>query len=390
MKTTRTAIIAGCLALSGLAYAPPARADIGLPTLPSLIPKARVDRVVAAYEATNAFHGAVVVVMDHGTMRQYFYGSRDVNGTPFDHATAVQIGSNTKTFTATALAYVDHYGIMDKDSPLHDWTGVSPLSPPYTATLLDLADHRSGLPRTSGDPTLPGFPGPYPTSDPLMASLNHCITWWADPCVAPGGFEYSNYAYEVLGNIISHYFGYPTWSKMNQDLITGPLAMTKTCVHGDGCNPGFDGNHADPFSASGTKLPINPSDPISAPAGGLWSTADDMGTWLRYNLGEATTQASGLIDVLRPELLTTRVGNTGLAWNFKTLTFSDGVASKVRWKDGRLEGLVSYLGVADGRDTAVFVFVNRDPIAPTSDPNDEGPGAVLQRELGEPILEQFP
>jgi CubicO group peptidase (beta-lactamase class C family) len=369
-----------------------ARADfvVGVPPPVTFTPKARVDHAVAAYAGANAFQGAVVVVMDHGTMRQYFYGSRDAVGTPFDHTTAVEIGSNTKTFTATALAYVDHYGIMDKDSYVHTWAAINAGSPPHAATLMDLADHHSGLPRSSGDPTLPGFPGPYLTEDMLMASLNHCASW-SSPCVAPGQGLYSNYAYQVLGNIMSHYLGYPTWSAMNTSLITDPLGMSRTCVHGDGCNSGFNANHAHPFSSSGAELPINPSDPIGAPAGSLWSTADDMATWLKFNLGEATTSSSWPLDALRPELRTRPAGlNTGFAWNFKSVTFSDGTSSTVRWKNGRLQGLVSYIGLADSRDTAVFVFVNRDPVASTSDPDDDGSGTVVDDQLGQPILQQFP
>jgi CubicO group peptidase (beta-lactamase class C family) len=331
--------------------------------------------------------GAVVVVIDHGTAYRFFYGTRDgVN--PFDTNTAVEIGSNTKTFAATALAYVDHYGIMDKDTKLTQWVSIASSSPARNATLMDLADHRSGLPRTSGDPTPPFQVGPYLTQDQLVASLSHCQSW-SDPCVAPGNPLYSNYAYQILGNIIAHYLGYDTWSPMNHDLITEPLGMTHTCVHGDGCNPGFGANHATPFQADGTARQVPDTDFIAAPAGSLWSTATDMTTWLRYNLGEPTTANSGPLDVLRPELRTHPAGSTGFAWSSKQVTFSDGTSSTIRWKNGRLQGLVSYLGVADTRDTAVFVFVNRDPIPSTADPNDEGP-AVPVTALGELILSEFP
>ena len=248
---------------------------------------------------------------------------------------------------------------------------------------MDLADHRSGLPRASGDAT------PYATSNELMESLDHCAGW-SDPCIAPGSGLYSNYAYQVLGNIISDYLQYPTWSAMNSDLLTGPLGMAKTCLHGDGCNPSFNVNHADPFSFGGAKLPVNWANQVTAPAGSLWSTADDMAIWLRYNLGEPVPPgAQWLVPVREHELLTTGPGSTGFAWSFKNLAFSDGSKSKVRWKNGRIQGLVSYLGVADSRDTAVFVFVNRDPVS-SSDPDDERPGMVVSRELGEAVLEQFP
>jgi CubicO group peptidase (beta-lactamase class C family) len=365
-----------------------ARADVGLPPPITLTPKARVDGAIQAYRnAGNAWMGAVVVVIDHGTAYRFFYGTRDgVN--PFDANTAVEIGSNTKTFTATALAYVDYYGIMDKDTKLTQWVSIASGLPPRDATLMDLADHRSGLPRTSGDPTPPLQVGPYLTQDQLIASLSHC-TSWSDKCVAPGNPLYSNYAYQILGNIIAHYLGYTNWSPMNRDLITEPLGMTHTCLHGDGCNPDFGANHATPFKADGTALPVPDTDFIAAPSGMLWSTATDMTTWLRYNLGEPTTADSGWLDALRPELRTHPAGATGFAWSSKQVAFSDGTSSTIRWKNGRLQGLVSYLGVADTRDTGVFVFVNRDPIPSTPDPDDEDPAAPVTA-LGQTILSMFP
>jgi CubicO group peptidase (beta-lactamase class C family) len=277
---------------------------------------------------------------------------------------------------------------MDKDTKLTHWVSIAAGSPARDATLLNLADHRSGLPRMTGDPPLPFLSVPYLTQDELIDSLSHCASW-SEPCVAPGNPLYSNYAYQILGNIIAHYLGYSTWSPMNHDLITGPLGMTHTCVHGDGCNPGFGANHATPFAANGTALPVPEPDIIAAPAGSLWSTATDMTTWLRYNLGEPTTANSGPLDALRPELRTHPEGSTGFAWTSKQLAFSDGTSSTIRWKNGRVQGLVSWIGLADTRDTAVFVFVNRDPIPSTPDPDDAGV-AVPVDTLGESILGEFP
>ena len=55
-------------------------------------------------------------------------------------------------------------------------------------------------------------------------------------------------------------------------------------------------------------------------------------------------------------------------------------------RGGRYLGLNSWIGLADSKQTAVFVFVNRDG----SDPAIEDPSDVLRTDLGEPLLEQFP
>lgn len=91
----------------------------------------------------------------------------------------------------------------------------------------------------------------------------------------------------------------------------------------------------------GNDVALPAHDDVTAPGGGLWSTAEDMAIWLRYQLGliPSTSPALTELDALLPAL-----------------------------------------------QTAVFVFVNRDG----SDPGVEDPSDVLRTELGEPLLEQFP
>src|SRR5262249_2467661 len=74
------------------------------------------------------------------------------------------------------------------------------------------------------------------------------------------------------------------------------------------------------------------------------------------------------------------------SWQFSSLTFSDGTSSQVRYKLGRFAGFNSYIGLADDRDTGVFVFVNRDGC----DPVAEDPSDLLRDELGAPSLAAFP
>jgi hypothetical protein len=87
-----------------------------------------------------------------------------------------------------------------------------------------------------------------------------------------------------------------------------------------------------------------------------------------------------------PELRKKLPSGSGYSWKFRNVVFSDGHPYPVRWKLGRYHGFNSYIGIADTRGTAVFVFVNRDG----SDPAIEDPSDVLRDELGEKILGMFP
>ncbi len=331
------------------------------------------------YAATRAFMGAVVVVVDHGYYYWYNYGWRSTTD-GISISTPVAIASNTKTFVGTSLALTDQYTATSKDTQLHSLVSITAGSPPYHATLADLVSYYAGLPRDL--PTQPT------TASGLFHTLSTCSTF-ADPCFAPETQNlYSNYGFEVLGNILAQVWGYSTWSDLNTAQILAPLGMTKTCARGDGCHPSFATSHAHAFDYWGNEVSLPDYSDVSAPEGGLWSTAQDMAIWLRYQLGliPATTPELVQLDAVLPALRTKLPSGSGYSWQFKNLTFADGSSAKVRWKLGRYQGLNSYIGLADGKQTAVFVFVNRDG----SDPSVEDPSDVLRDELGEKILEQFP
>jgi len=351
-----------------LAAATPAAAD----------PTTIVTNQINNYAATRAFKGAVVVVVDHGSYYWYNYGWRS-NTDGITISTPVAIASNTKPFVGASLALLDHYTTIKKETELHSLVSITAGSPPYHATLADLVSYYAGLPRNT------------PTTQTTTSGLYHTLSTcggWSDPCVAPETQNvYSNYGFQVLGNLLADLFGYAQWSDLNAAQITGPLGMTKTCARGDGCHPSFDTSHAHAYDFWGNELNLPAHDPVTDPEGGLWTTAQDMAIWLRYQLGQipSTTPALTQLNAVLPEQRTKLASGSGYSWQFKQLTFGDGLQHRVRWKLGRYAGLNSYVGIADSQQTAVFVFVNRDGCDPSiADPSD-----VLRDELGEKILAKF-
>jgi CubicO group peptidase (beta-lactamase class C family) len=362
--------------LSGIALA---ATLVTAPLAASADPTTIVTNKIDNYKASRAFKGAVVVVVDHGYYYWYNYGWRS-NTDGITISTPVAIASNTKTFVGTSLALSDNYTSITKDTELDDLLNFTSSSPPRHATLEDLVSYYSGLPRD--------VQVTVNSQSDLYQSLAHCSTW-SDPCFAPETQNvYSNYGFEVLGNLLADVAGYNKWSDRNAAEITGPLGMTKTCARGDGCHPSFSTSHAHAFDFWGNDISLPAYDDVSAPAGGLWSTAEDMAVWLRYQLGfiSSTSPALTKLNAVLPDLRTKLPSGSGYSWQFKNLTFKDGSTAKVRWKLGRYQGLNSYIGLADSKGTGVFVFVNRDG----SDPAVEDPSDVLRDELGEKILEAFP
>jgi CubicO group peptidase (beta-lactamase class C family) len=350
-----------------------------VPSIAAADPTTMVTNKVNNYKASHAFMGAVVAVVKGGNYYWYNFGWKDTS-TGISVTTPIAIASNTKTFVATSLALSDTYGPLPKSTELDAAFSMLVGSVPAHATLQDLVSYYSGLPRDApSDPT---------TQTELFDSLDVC-QWWTDPCFAPETKNvYSNYGFQVLGNILSLYDGYATWVDMNDAQITGPLGMTKTCTRGDGCHPSFSTSHAHAFDFAGNDISLPAHNDVTDPEGGLWSTAEDMAVWMRYQLGlipstsPETTKLNAVLPLMKGKL----PSGSGWSWQFKQLTFIDGTKSTIRFKLGRYKGLNSYTGLADDRQTGVFVFVNRDG----TDPNIKDPSDALRDDLGEKILEALP
>ena len=101
--------------------------------------------------ASGAAVGIVVGLLDaHGTRRFVTYGSPGPNGLPLDAHSVFEIGSITKVFTATALADMVRAGevsLMDPIGRLLPSDVSVPTRDGKSITLVDIATHRSGLPR---------------------------------------------------------------------------------------------------------------------------------------------------------------------------------------------------------------------------------------------------
>jgi CubicO group peptidase (beta-lactamase class C family) len=112
-----------------------------------------------------------------------------------------EIGSISKTFTATLLASLVADGVVAYDEPVARHLPVKPPVKGRQITFEDLATHHSGLPRLPGGMLASAFTrerhDPYASFDD--ARLQRAIAETA-PKRAPGEkFTYSNYGYGLLG-----------------------------------------------------------------------------------------------------------------------------------------------------------------------------------------------
>jgi serine-type D-Ala-D-Ala carboxypeptidase/endopeptidase len=243
-----------------------------------------------------------------------------------------EIGSISKTFTATLLAGMVRDGLVALDDPVARHLPVAPPVKGREITLEDLATHHSGLPRQPAGMIVPAFTterhDPYARFDD--ARLRRAIAETA-PKRAPGvKFVYSNYAVGLLGYALAQRAGM-SYGQLLRERITGPLGLRATGLDTGPLTPGHSafGRAAHPWDLAEL-----------AGAGGIRSTAADMlvylGAHARGELPYADTHARrakvgkkvgiGLGWIILPDGTLMHDGGTGGYRSFAAVSTQTGVA----------------------------------------------------------------
>jgi CubicO group peptidase (beta-lactamase class C family) len=246
--------------------------------------EAKIESIIK--ERVDKYHrnfGIVVGIVSEKGNKIFSYGkmgsgsTRDVDGD-----TVFELGSVTKTFTATLLADMVERGELRLDDPIDKFLPGSVNVPARNGkkiTLIDLATHTSGLPSTPGNSksqaNLPGYVG-Y-TQQRLYDFLSH-YTLTRD---IGSKFEYSNMGMGLLGHILSLKAGRP-FDELVIERICAPLKMdsTRRELSPELRERQAEGVYLDGQKSKGWRMP-----PVFAGAGGLRSTANDMLKFLAANLG---------------------------------------------------------------------------------------------------------
>ncbi|HEX5726522.1 MAG TPA: serine hydrolase domain-containing protein, partial [Longimicrobiaceae bacterium] len=179
--------------------------------------------------------GIVLGILEaDGSTRIFSAGSAGPGARPLGPRTTFEIGSINKTFTGTILADMVAKGEVALDDPVQKYLPEGVRVPSRNGrqiTLLDLATHRSGLPRlpdnfTPADPT-----NPYAdySVEQLYAFLNH-HQLRRD---IGAEFEYSNLGMGLLGHALGRAAGTNVQTLIRQRILE-PLGMRLTSYARDG------------------------------------------------------------------------------------------------------------------------------------------------------------
>jgi CubicO group peptidase (beta-lactamase class C family) len=202
------------------------------------------------------------------------YGIANTDGDPVTPQTPFPMASVTKTFTALAVQQLANAGKLSLDQPVQTYLPEFQLADKGASTSITvrhLLDHTSGITTIEG--TQPYLHSPDTMFDEALKQLAH-----SKPGHTPGEqFEYSNWNYILLGEIISRTSGQPYVEYMQKNILD-PLEMSHST---------FADHHTLPNAATGNLIVFGASVPYDEPylpvtmsAGHLASTVEDMTHYL--------------------------------------------------------------------------------------------------------------
>lgn len=298
---------------------------------------------------------AVAAVRGSETLLCHAYGMREVErGLPFLTGTLFEIASLTKALTTTCLGILADRRLIDFDKPvrtyLPDFT-LYDAGATDTVTITDLLSHSTGLPRH--DKVFAGH------TDLTRQQIMESLRWLEPSCKPRTRFQYQNMMYAVAGLVIEAVDG-RMWEDFVQAELLEPLGMNRTRMSRKAALA--TGDYAMPYTVQDDKpvrMGIESLTPGMRPAGGIISTAEDMGRWLIFQLGDGTIDGKRILTTETLHRLHTPVIDvTGDERSFVGLPeFGDG-SYCLGWNCQSYRGhtMLHHSGGNDGLTSTILLF----------------------------------
>ncbi len=312
---------------------------------------------------------SIVVVRDGKVLFAKGYGVRELGkNQPVDTSTLFGCMSTTKAMTAAALAMLVDEGKVRWDDKVIKYLPDFRVGDPYVTNELrvrDLLTHNAGL----GNADFLWAWTPELSSAEVVRRMQY-----AQPAYSMrSSFIYQNIMYLVAGQVIEKASGMP-WERFISDRLFGPLGMTNTFPT-LASSRGYSNRSSSHFEIDHriTVIPEDAADPI-APAGAVWSNADDIAKWVAFMLGDGTVNGKVLIkpasfsEILKPQTMVPpgqfypTIALTKPHW--MTYGFGwfqhDYRGEMVNFHTGSLSGRTAIIGLMRDKKLGVYVFGNLD------------------------------
>ncbi len=318
----------------------------GIPAFNNAAIKAQIDRLATWFlgQGKNSGLGVAVVVRNPQTgqleamLLNYGTSAKD-NGQAVTSSTEYEIGSITKVFTGILLAEAVGSGAVQLDDPIQKYLPPGIQAPTYKdepIRLVDLATHRSALPRDIDTDSLPELYGWLNTFQ-----LGR----------APGSeYAYSNVGYALLGDILARLSG-SDYGTLEFQSLSQPLGLMGTR---EALSPDQTSRLAKGYTYDGSPAGYFPDSGAMSGAGYLRSTLDDLTRFLVANMDLDPTPLSlsmNLAEAVQAEGRNPGTG-IGLGWEVDQL----GTTNERLSKGGGTLGFTSYISfMRDGSSGFVLL-----------------------------------
>lgn len=313
---------------------------------------------------------AIGIVKDGQTVLVKGYGERKMGtGARVDTHTLFGIASNTKAFTAAALAILVDEKKVSWDDPVTKHLPGFAMADPYVTrelTIRDLLSHRSGLGLGAGD--LMYWPDTAFTRAQVLAGARYL-----KPASSfRSKYAYNNLMFVVAGEVVAAVSGMP-YEEFVQKRIFAPLGMKEARITNDGLTEA--NNIATPHSKGwrleGTLAPIGLTrDQVWAAAAGIKANVTDLSEWMKTQLnggkglfseaaGREMWSAQIMMPVGKPHALLAE-GKTdfaayGLGWTLRQYR-----GYKVVMHGGALTGMLSQTLLVPELKLGIVILTNQE------------------------------
>ena len=356
----------------GASYAQaPAIAVAAAAPIPAFNLEADVTRVMKTFDVPGI---AIAVVKDGKVIAARGFGVRKLGDpAPVDGKTLFEIASNSKAFTAAALAMLVDEGKLAWDDPVTRHLPDFQMYDAYVThemTVRDLLTHRSGLGLGAGD--LLWWPTTNFSTDEIIEKLRHIR-----PATSfRGSYAYDNLLYIVAGKIIAQKSG-KSWGDTVRERILKPVGMTTTTTSllENAGNPNVAHSH----SKIDDKIAVVKAVPAANAVGavGINTNAEDIARWMTVLLDGGklegskdsrlfsaaqsremwTAQTPIKISEPKPALAATRPNFSAYGLGFQLRDYK---GMKLAMHGGALQGFYSRVLMVPEAKLGIAIFTNAE------------------------------
>lgn len=273
-----------------------------------------VDKVLSEYIQTKGNAGLSAGIYYKGKDYFYNYGETVMGNKqlPGNH-TLYEIGSITKTFTATLLALAVNQGKVTLETSVTRFLPDSVASNPALKgiTLKSLANHTSGLPRLPPNmsETVTDINQPYEHYDESrMFSFLKGFKAIRQPGAS---YEYSNLAVGLLGVILEKVYGRP-YEELVSTYITKPSGMKETKITPDAAGMKLI---AQGYNEQNQPVPVWKFQAVKA-AGALKSSSNDLLHYGKLQIGISDKTLEKALKLTHRITFKNSSNIIGLGWHY--------------------------------------------------------------------------